>query len=170
MKSKIYHYSSLPVYHRHQGHLGLVPLCNLILPRPIYHQFVQTAKKTMFSNISFKVFAAENYKQFLILPHSLFETQLNSCNFIYIYWGFSIFGYKLSIADMLYVVKLKGFQTLQVLLSENILWKLCSINRIWNMIFILFYWGFTPFSTFFQLYHGNSSLIHDPWVNKPVLV
>ena len=30
----------------------------------------------------------------------------------------------------------------------------------------LFYWGFTPLSTLFQIYHGNSSLIHDPWVNK----
>ena len=29
--------------------------------------------------------------------------------------------------------------------------------------------SFTPFSTLFQLYHGDSSLIHDPWVNKPVL-
>ena len=29
--------------------------------------------------------------------------------------------------------------------------------------------GFTPLSTLFQLYQGDSSLIHDPWVNKPVL-
>ena len=31
--------------------------------------------------------------------------------------------------------------------------------------------GFMPFSTLFQLYPGDSScsLIHDPWVNKPVL-
>ena len=28
--------------------------------------------------------------------------------------------------------------------------------------------GLTPFSTLFQLYHGNSSLIYDRWVNKPV--
>ena len=33
---------------------------------------------------------------------------------------------------------------------------------------LLFYWGFTPLSTLFHLYHGDSSLIHDPWVNKPV--
>ena len=34
---------------------------------------------------------------------------------------------------------------------------------------LFIYWGFTPLSSLFQLYHGDSSLIHDPWVNKPVL-
>ena len=29
--------------------------------------------------------------------------------------------------------------------------------------------GFMPFSTLFQLYHHDSSLIHDPWVNRPAL-
>ena len=29
--------------------------------------------------------------------------------------------------------------------------------------------GFYAASTLFQLYHGDSSLIRDPWVNKPVL-
>ena len=36
-----------------------------------------------------------------------------------------------------------------------------------NIIF--FNWSFMPLSTLFQLYHVDSSLIHDPWVNKPVL-
>ena len=27
---------------------------------------------------------------------------------------------------------------------------------------LFIYWGFTPLSTIFQLYHGDSSLIHDP--------
>ena len=36
-------------------------------------------------------------------------------------------------------------------------------------IYLFIYRGFTPLSTLFQLYHGDSSLIHDPWVNKPVL-
>ena len=35
--------------------------------------------------------------------------------------------------------------------------------------YLFIYWGFTPLSKLFQLYHGDSSLIHDPWVNKPVL-
>ena len=34
---------------------------------------------------------------------------------------------------------------------------------------LFIYWGFTPLSTLFQFYHSDSSLIHDPWVNKPVL-
>ena len=33
----------------------------------------------------------------------------------------------------------------------------------------LFCWGFTSFSTLVQLYHGDSSLIHEPSVNRPVL-
>ena len=47
-----------------------------------------------------------------------------------------------------------------------ILWIHGEFN---NQVTELFYWGFTPLLTLFQLYHGNSSLIHDPWVNKPVL-
>ena len=31
------------------------------------------------------------------------------------------------------------------------------------------YWSFTLFSTLFQLYHGDSSPIHVPWVNKQIL-
>ena len=42
-------------------------------------------------------------------------------------------------------------------------WRICCRRHY------LFYWGFTPLSTLFQLYHGGSSLIHDPLVNKPVL-
>ena len=37
------------------------------------------------------------------------------------------------------------------------------------LTFYLFYLSFTPFLTLFQLYHVDSSLIHDPWVNKLVL-
>ena len=36
-------------------------------------------------------------------------------------------------------------------------------------IYLFIYWSFTPLLTLFQLYHGDSSLIHDPWVNTPVL-
>ena len=43
-----------------------------------------------------------------------------------------------------------------------------SFKKVLDLI-CLFYWGFTPLSTLFQLYHGDSSLIRDPWVNKPVL-
>ena len=32
-----------------------------------------------------------------------------------------------------------------------------------------FYYDFTPFSILFKLNHGDSSHIHDPRVNKPVL-
>ena len=35
-----------------------------------------------------------------------------------------------------------------------------------NQFVCLFYWGFTPFSTLFQLYHGDNKLMRDPWVNK----
>ena len=42
-------------------------------------------------------------------------------------------------------------------------------NEPAHFFIFLFYWRFTPLSTSFQLYHGDSSLIHDPWVNKPVL-
>ena len=43
-------------------------------------------------------------------------------------------------------------------------------NEVRNLVFCLFVLlGLTPISTLFQLYHGNSSIIHDPWVNKPVL-
>ena len=34
---------------------------------------------------------------------------------------------------------------------------------------VLFYWvslGFIPFLTLFQLYQGDSTLIHDSWVSK----
>ena len=34
---------------------------------------------------------------------------------------------------------------------------------------LLFYWGFTLFSIFIQSHHGDSSLVHDPWVKKSVL-
>ena len=40
--------------------------------------------------------------------------------------------------------------------------------KLHENLFISF-WGFTPLSTLFQLYHGDSSLTHDPWVNNPVL-
>ena len=32
----------------------------------------------------------------------------------------------------------------------------------------MIYWDYTPFSTLFQLYHGDSPLIHDPWVQQKV--
>ena len=35
--------------------------------------------------------------------------------------------------------------------------------------YLFIYWGFTPLSTLFQLYHGDSSLIHDPWVNREAI-
>ena len=34
---------------------------------------------------------------------------------------------------------------------------------------VLFYFGFTPLLTLFQLYRGGCSIMYDPWVNKPVL-
>ena len=47
--------------------------------------------------------------------------------------------------------------------------ELCRVplSVIRKVLFI--YLSFMPFSTLFQLYHGDSSLIHDPCVNKPVL-
>ena len=44
-----------------------------------------------------------------------------------------------------------------------------SLTLADTYIYLFIYWGFTPLSTLFQLYHGDSSLIHDRWVNKPVL-
>ena len=37
------------------------------------------------------------------------------------------------------------------------------------LIYLIVYLGLTLFSTFFQFYHGNSSLIQilNPWVNTP---
>ena len=46
-------------------------------------------------------------------------------------------------------------------------YHLTYVNK--NDKYLFIYWGFTPLSTLFQLYHIDSSLIHDPWVNKPVL-
>ena len=50
--------------------------------------------------------------------------------------------------------------------SSNLIFS--GILRLLRLLkeFCLFYLGFTPLSTLFQLYHGDSSLIHDPWVNK----
>ena len=47
--------------------------------------------------------------------------------------------------------------------------QIASFTYIYNLFIYLFYWGFTPLPTLFQLSHGDSSVIHHPWVNKPVL-
>ena len=61
-------------------------------------------------------------------------------------------------------MKLQGVDSLLV---KGQLFYGIKYLKTFDNLFI--YWGFTPLSTLFQLYHGDSSLIHDPWVNKPVL-
>ena len=49
--------------------------------------------------------------------------------------------------------------------ARSITFKVLELKSI--SFFILL--GFYAVSTLIQLYHGDSSLIHDPWANKPVM-
>ena len=75
-------------------------------------------------------------------------------------------------ADSLYVGKSNPLtrESECIYMSEKVKQSLqfFFIKDILNQV-SLFCWGFTWFSTLFQLYYSNISFIHEPWVNKPVL-
>ena len=60
--------------------------------------------------------------------------------------------------------ELTGTGTLTIVVLDNVSRQHCRLFHV----FCLFCLGFTPFSTLFKLYHGDSSLINDPCVHNPV--
>ena len=50
---------------------------------------------------------------------------------------------------------------MQVIMSGNST-SFSTVFKLSNDLFCLNYWGFTPLSILFQLYHGNSSPMHAP--------
>ena len=95
-------------------------------------------------------------KQFLLLPQCF---PLLVIGYPFKYREFLLFVNicsKLSAAELSYEEKVKEEKTY---FRQNISIITQFYPVLW--VFVLFHWVFTSLSTLFQLYHGDSSLIHD---------